>query len=110
MPRKHKGSRTHKRKSHRGGNILESGEDLVKELLKMVGAGNQSGGRYSYFDEANALIPPSRHYQYTGDVYGNGMAGGAVQTVLGPLQYPIPLAMLGDTYSVAQGMDLSIGT
>lgn len=89
MPsRKHKSSKSHK-KSHRGGNILESGEDLVRELLKMVGAGSRN--------------------QY-GDIYGRGMAGGAVQMVLGPLQYPIPLAMLGDTYSVTQGMDLSIGT
>lgn len=77
MPRKHKGSRKHKRKSHRGGNILESGEDLVKELMKMIGAG-QSGGNLSTY--------PS------------------------PLSYPIPLAMLGDTYSIRQGMDLTIGT
>jgi hypothetical protein len=114
MPRKHKGSRKRTRKSQRGGNILESGEDLVKELMKMIGAGvnNQSGGRFSYIDEANALIPPNRRYQYTGDVYtnGNSMAGGNLSTYPSPLSYPIPLAMLGDTYSIRQGMDLSIGT
>jgi hypothetical protein len=68
MPRHSK--RSHRKKSVRGGNIIESGEDLFNELKKMLG-GSQ---------------------------------------VRSPLQYPIPLYLLGNTGSMRQGLDLSLGT